>query len=118
MATNVPTRIREWISYQDALNQEMKQSIGGGGGWFTEGMRWEDYIAKQESAVIPYLETLRESIIRNQVKQSGTWHQKDPNGAPLFEDGTVGLYSIRGWGDLLAAVWSDEGDYDYTDFFM
>jgi hypothetical protein len=40
---------------------------------------------------------------------------------PVFDDGTVGGFSFRAWGDLLAAVWNTaEGTtkYSYMSFYM
>jgi hypothetical protein len=37
----------------------------------------------------------------------------------MFSDGSVATFSLRGWGDLLAAVYSerDNKDYCYMDFY-
>ena len=39
---------------------------------------------------------------------------------PLFSDGKVATFSFRGWGDLMAAIWSEaeDKDYGYMDFYM
>lgn len=61
---------------------------------------------------------LREQIIKLQIRSGGDWHQAE--GTPLFEDGTIGSFSYRAWGDLLAATWSEEDQvgYSYMDFYM
>ena len=47
-------------------------------------------------------------------------HQNDDHGVPKSDDDTVGLFSFRSWGDLMAAIWSEEEDkdYDYLNFYM
>ena len=40
---------------------------------------------------------------------------------PVFDDGTVGSFSFRAWGDLMAAIWNTEENtnkYSYMDFYM
>ena len=54
------------------------------------------------------------------LKQGGDWHQNDPKGVPVFNDGTVAMFSFRAWGDLMAALWAEheDCDYSYMDFYM
>lgn len=97
--------------------------IGGLGGFFNwkeKGMRWKNYLYTQPGEWHPYLEALRKEIIENEIKITGETHQYANSGTPLFSDGKIGCWSFRGWGDLMAAIWSEEEnkDYTYMDFYM
>jgi len=135
-------KVIDWISYKEAGDKE--DSLGGWGGWFNAAMLggpdgpdtvetktfgerhtsggtpWDEYVestttSEKEAA---YAEALRKSIVQHDVRYGGFWHQYSENGVPLFEDGTVATFSMRAWGDLLAAIWSDvDGKpYCYADF--
>lgn len=108
-------KVSEWISYEDAESREC--SIGGLGGWFDDGHRWEDYALQTE--IPAYAEAIRESVIERQLRYTGGEHQNREDGVPLFENGTVGIFSYRAWGDLMAAIWStkEDKDYSYMDFY-
>ena len=108
----------KWMSYEDA--KELEESIGGLGGFFQHGMRWKDYLAIWDDETIPYAEALKEVVVGESIKEGGDWHQWSDEGVPVFEDGTVAVFSYRAWGDLLAAIWSEEEDkdYSYMDFYM
>lgn len=82
-------------------------------------MRWQDYIDVFEPDVHKYAEALRKSIVENNVRATGSDHQNVDGLAPIFSDGTSATFSYRGWGDLMAAVWSEEEDKDYCymDFY-
>lgn len=106
-----------WVSYDKAASHPDKTGeIGGLGGMFRDGYRWKDYC----DPGCEYYESLRKSILDNNLRITGEEHQESDNGAPMFEDGTVGLFSWRAWGDLMAAVWSEKEDknYNYMDFYM
>jgi len=111
-------KVEKWCSDKEA--EGMKMSVGGLGGWFGNGHRWEDFIDIWHDEVKPYLEAIRTSVLENSYKFSGNYHQNGPNGVPVFEDGTMGSFSFRAWGDLMAAIWSTEEnkDYHYMDFYM
>ncbi len=111
-------KVIKWISYDEASKHE--HSIGGMGGWFKEGHRWNDLAEGLDDKHKAYYEALRASIIENKIKGGGDWHQDDAEGVPLFEDNTVGTFSYRAWGDLLAAVWSTEENRDshYMEFYI
>lgn len=114
-------KVIDWVSREDTQNLE--SSVGGLGGFFNwerKGMRWKDYLGQHDSKEHPHLEALRESIVEKDIRFGGDWHQNADQGVPLFEDNTVGSFSFRAWGDLLAAVWSEheDQDYDYMDFYM
>jgi len=91
--------------------------------------RWKDYLEALEDIgedlavsgealdrtlnypVEEYAEAIRTRVVADGIRASGNWHQEE--GHPLFSDGTVGVFSCRAWGDLLAAIWSEEEDKDY-----
>lgn len=125
-------KVVEWIGYDEIGDRE--EAVGGLGGFFNagviftkekgyddtekQGQRWIDYVDlwKEENRV--YLEALREEILEKQIKKGGFWHQHGGEGVPVFEDGKVAAFSMRAWGDLLAAIWSEaeDKDYCYADF--
>ena len=96
-----------------------ESGLGGLGGFFSRGMRWEDYLAIWKEDIHPRLESLRVAIIEKKVRCNGWQHQNGHPSCPVFEDGTCATYSFRAWGDLMAAVWSshDNTDYSYMDFY-
>lgn len=115
-------KIIDWVDYEDAGENYVDNLIGGLGGFFNwekKGMRWKDYIEEypDEKDKI-YIEALRKEIVKNNLKFTGHVHQNGL-GVPLFEDNTVALYSYRAWGDLMAAIWSEEEnkDYCYMEFY-
>lgn len=111
-------KVVDWICGEESKHES---SIGGLGGFFQHGMRWEDFIKRWKPHARPRLEAIRESVIENGLKFGGDWHQyRGYNGTPLFEDDTTGDFSFRAWGDLMAAIWSSEEDKDYCymDFYM
>jgi len=111
-------KVVEWIA--DSNVGERECSVGWLGGWFKDGMRWDNYIALIVSELREYLEAIRVSVIENKIRYSGETHQHGGTGVPVFDDGTVGQFSYRAWGDLMAAIWSTEEnhDYGYMDFYM
>ncbi|MEM8705290.1 MAG: hypothetical protein AAGE98_02455 [Actinomycetota bacterium] len=48
---------------------------------------------------------------------SGSDHQRLGDGVPVFNDGTAICDGWRGWGRLMAEIWSDVEAYDYIDFY-
>ena len=98
------------------------------GGWFgfpngdeVPRHRWRDYLDAFVEEVHPRMEALRAEILRRNLKECGPWHQSEKEeGTPVFSDGTVMYFTFRAWGDLLAAVWSEEEDeqYSYMYFYM
>lgn len=87
------------------------------GGIFKKGWRWNQYIefvlnnqnGFLKLSEISLLNDIRFSIIDNEIRT----HM-----VPVFEDGTVPLFTPRGFADLLAASWAEEEnkDYGYEDF--
>lgn len=121
--TDGKIRVVRWLT-EDELTDEIcgdeDNNIGVMGGWFgrDKKQRWSDYIGVWVVDARPYIEALREEILRIGLKRGGDWHDKF--GTPLFNDGKIGGFSWRGWGDLLAAVWSEAENkhYEYMDFYM
>ena len=121
-----------WISDAEASNK--KEAVGGMGGWFgydeekcdadgrwaKAGHRWKDYLEDWKPEVHPYLEAIRQDVVAKGIRLTGEQHQNHSEGVPLFNDGKVALFSFRGWGDLMAAIWSEaeNKDYGYMDFYM
>lgn len=110
-------KIIDWIDSETA--KKYKCSIGGCGGYFKAGMRGnKDYYKKLRLSKRKYYRALREEIIKKQIKIGGDTHQTEC--IPLFSNNTTGEFSSRAWGDLMAAIWSEEEnkDYNYMDFYM
>ena len=116
-------KVINWICYDESKNYK-ENGIGGLGGFFnfqTSGMRWKDYIENFTEDGKIYVEALRQEILNKDLKFTGAEHQSsNDNNVPLFEDNTVATYSMRAWGDLMAAIWSEKEnrDYCYMDFYM
>jgi hypothetical protein len=113
-------KIKKFITYAESEKYE-ENGLGGMGGWFSDGHRWEDYIEGYSDEGKQLLEELRSQIIKNQIKCTGDEHQYSSiQSVPLWDDDTVDTYSYRAWGDLMAAIWSteDNRDYNYMDFYM
>ncbi len=116
-------KVVDWISDEEASDKTV--ICGGLGGWFNSGMfrdgetghRWEDYLTWLDPAKHPYAEAIRVEILEKNLVITGSMHQEEYT--PLFSDGTVGSYSFRGWGDLMAAIFSEaeDKDYNYMDFY-
>lgn len=111
-------RVIDWIGGEESNHREV--SVGGMGGFFQNGMRWDAYIKSFLETFHPYLEAIREDVVKNGIEICGDEHQNSDRGVPLFENGTIGSFSFRAWGDLMAAIWSTERDQDYSylDFYM
>ena len=90
--------------------------FGGMGGWFDRGNRWQDYLDVWREDIWKYAEALRRRVLKDKIRKGGFWHEEE--GVPLFSDNTVATFSMRGWGDFMAAVYSEEDnkDYWYGDF--
>lgn len=125
-------KVVDWLDYEEI--GERCASCGGMGGWFNsghiftdpekydpethgKGQRWKDYLESRHPDEHPYVEAIRESVLVHKLRVNGSQHQNTHT--PLFSDGTIGTFSFRGWGDLMAAIWSEEEDKDYTymDFY-
>ncbi len=110
----------EFIYYDEAENIT-DAPLGGMGGWFgwNEPNRWHDYADRLWPSSLVYAEALKRYVIENNIRITGQEHQNGC-GIPLFSDGKVATFSFRAWGDIMAAIWSDIDDKDYTymDFYM
>lgn len=107
-----------WISYSE-IEEGFEESFGGLGGFFHNGMRFNDYITSFVDDVHDYIYALRVEIVKCGIMKNGYQHQNEEFGVPVFSDGTYACFSFRGWGDLMAAIWSEERgrDYSYMDFY-
>jgi hypothetical protein len=109
----------DWIDYPKK-GEYPENNAGGLGGW-VDGESFEEYLEEYGSSVHPYLEAIRKDVVAKSLRLTGEQHQHHPNGVPLFNDGTVSLFSYRAWGDLMAAIWNSEektDQYQYMDFYM
>lgn len=109
----------DWKSFDDC---EGMPDYGRMGGWFNADSHlhntWMDYIDGAPHDWLVRAETLREEILKKRIRRGGDWHQEE--GTPVLSDGSCFRFSMRGWGDLLAAIWSEEDGlpYSYLDFYM
>jgi len=113
----------KWVAYDSPYLKEMEESIGGLGGWFgfREDHTWDDYIATVPREYQKYVIALKKECHSKNIKYTGEQHQYSGSGVPVFSDNTYGSFSYRGWGDLMAAIWTDpdKGEYyNYMDFYM
>lgn len=68
------------------------------GGSVEKGDRWIHYINSVEEWQRPYIEAVREEIIRKGIKWTGKEMQDNPNGTPVFNNGKLGMFTWRAWG--------------------
>ncbi len=108
-----------WVSAASTKSEDL-MDIGGWGGFIQPIHRWGDYVSGMIDEFVPYFEALRKDIIARGLRRGGDWHQNAPDGVPVFDDGAIGFFSLRGWGDLMAATWSEEDGRGYSsmDFYM
>lgn len=107
-----------WID-DDEIEDGFITHFGGLGGFFKNGMRWKDYIDVLDEDEKLYAEALRRAVVDHDFRYTGDQHQNGPLGVPVFSDGTYASFSLRAWGDLMAAIWSEQEDVDYSymDFY-
>lgn len=110
--------VLEMIPYEESRQYE--EALGGWGGFFIDGMRWKDYLGVLPEDCLLYAEAFRSYVVKHYIKQGGEWHQNSQEGVPLFSDNRVATFSLRAWGDFMAAAWSEaeDKDYSYMDFYM
>jgi hypothetical protein len=112
-------KVVEWIAYDDIGDRP--DSVGGMGGWFgwERHDTWQDFLDAFSEEKHGYFEAIRESVIERGHWIDGGRHQQCDEGVPLFEDGTVGSFSFRAWGDLMAAIKEsvDHQRHDYMEFY-
>jgi len=116
--TSMSVRVTEWVDYDDI--DPSLEDVGSIGGFFENGMRWKDYINEFGENLRPYYQAIRNSVLETNKRICGDQHQNHDDGVPKFSDGCVATFTMRGWGDLMAAIWSEEEDedYSYMDFYM
>ena len=109
-------KVVNWISLEQAKGHD--ESIGGLGGW-VDGETWRVYLDCIKDEHKEYYEALREAIVARKLRYTGYEHQNATDGVPLFSDNTIGSFSFRAWGDLMAAIYNTEEDanYSYIDFY-
>lgn len=110
--------IVRWCGWEQSLVVAPNKVIGGLGGFFDRGMRWSDYASIWVVERLPYIEAIRSAVLKEGLRFGGGKHQVER--VPIFSDGTAGRFSYRAWGDLMAAIWSEEEDvnYNYMDFYL
>ena len=117
-------KVIDWISYDEAEGKT--ESVGGMGGWFGRRgdkwdapHRWADYLNGMDAEQVAYVEAIRDSVLATGRFFTGQQHQDGDGGVPLFEDGTVGIFSFRGWGDLMVAIATvkDGKNHNYMEFY-
>ena len=110
-----------WVDCDDISDEEYSgiNNIAGSGRHFQKGMRWNNFLEFYDANLHKSLEAIRSSIINSQEKRDWDWHSSSMNGIPRLNNGYFFGASSDRWGDLLAAVWSehDNKDYSYTSFF-
>lgn len=108
-----------WITSNEGEKRQ-ENGIGGTGGFFKDGMRFNDYLEQFSEEGQKLVKQLQDSIIKERIWIGGDGHQLGDECVPMWPDGTVATYSYRAWGDLMAAVWSTEHDkdYNYMSFYM
>ena len=108
----------EWVN-EESLDKDAECSVGGLGGW-VDGETWDEYIACFTDGARPYLEAIREAVVRDGLRVTGEDHQHRDY-TPVFSDGTYGGFSYRAWGDMMAAIWNTEepgAGHSYMTFYM
>ena len=106
----------EWAPYDV---ERPENDLGGLGGW-VQGENFEAYLQDVSSHMHAHARALRDAIVQAGIRSTGNDHQNQPDGAPVFSDGTVSRFSCRAWGDLMAAIWNtaeNTNRYGYLDFY-
>lgn len=86
--------------------------------------RWEDYIDGMDEQSIKCAERIRSLVLAKWpegIPLGGFWHQGqtgDEKTVPVAACGGMATFSMRAWGDIIAAIMSsrDDKNYSYTDF--
>jgi len=124
--------VKEWITYgeQDIRTDLTKNNLGGMGGWFNAHLihdkanvhpnhTWEDYLNAIGKSSKEYAIALKEEILSKDIHYTGEDHQYSFEGVPVFDDNTYSTFSYRGWGDLMAAIYtSEEKPITYMEYYM
>ena len=106
-------KLKSWENAKNLTSNKKNIAISG------SDRNWKEYIKSVPIEYIEHYNALRESIIEQDMRMSGNSHQYGFEGIPLFNDGTIALFSFREWGCLLSAIWSTEHkkQYDYMNFY-
>ena len=109
-------KIESWTSWDKADALGGLKTMGG----YPRLRTWDEYKLTWCEGEHDRLEALREEILQQGLRTSGEHHQNAENGAPVFSDGTAASFSMRAWGDLMAAIWHSETGEDciYMDFYL
>ena len=110
----------EFVDLDEVDGKIRENELSTMGGFFLHGMRWKDYLNfLSNDKTKEYAEALRKYIVEHNIRINGQEHQYSESGVPLFSDNTIAVFSFRGWGDIMAAIWSEEEDMDYCymDFY-
>jgi hypothetical protein len=94
-------KVVDWISYDDVEGRE--EAVGSCGG-VAEKLTRATYLAAWRPEAHPYIEAIW-TALDELGPIDGTTHQESR--CPVFDDGKVGAFSMRGWGDLVSAWWND-----------
>lgn len=123
--------VTEWTSYGDPRPDNRfggvptrEELTGGGwargiGGW-VKGHTWPEYLEHVPEDLRPYARALNDAIARDKLWFSGSEHQNGERRVPVFSDGTVARFTMRGWGDIMAASWNTiigRKHLSYLDFY-
>ena len=120
--------VKDWISYDEA--QKLVREGNGEevdiffGGFFGRNVHtWDDYLDRvcgHGKILKRYLSCLRKHIVENSLRMTGEEHQKNDKGVPVLSNGAIMMFSKSAWGDLMAAIWTEEEgkQYKYIDFYM
>ena len=112
-------KVIKWVNWESVEKSEKTHVEMGG--FFEDGMRWKDFIDRYDEAGVKYFNALRESILERGIRITGDEHQHGGGKyVPVFDDGWTIGFSFRAWGDLMAAIYSEKEnkDYSYMDFYM
>jgi hypothetical protein len=113
--------IVDWIGHYESEHAPYIDApiIGSLGGW-VKGEQWSEFIAKAvPENQRPHHEALFVAIKEQKLRFGGDIHQNEM--MPVFSDGSVGCWSYRAWGDMLAAAWNtieNTDKYHYMNFYM
>lgn len=82
-------------------------------------VHWDDAIALPSGYSDAHIEAFEKYAVEHHIRFSGTAHQNNDDGVPLFSDGTALTASMRGWGGIMADIWAkiDDKPYTYMTFY-
>lgn len=95
--------VDHWLSFDEAKALNLPAAVHSMGG-IDASLTRAQYLADFYPAAHPYIEAIWRALDDVGVI-SGAAHQEIRT--PVFSDGTTGAFSMRAWGDLVAAWWND-----------